>query len=193
MIQLHSDCLVFKMSTGETIPCSAELVTIELIGQAVDALDPYLIRQAAASVLHYFKHELGRSHVTLGEFSTALETALRGLGLDVKSAEDPPASLPPTGSASLAVEESDLRLLACESLKGFELAFFPRLRDELSERMDRAPRVMRFKGLRGCVKQLVGARRWTGRCQQLNDQIVEFIRHYWSLHHPDRCLTLIVQ
>ncbi|MBI3192174.1 MAG: hypothetical protein HYZ36_05860, partial [Pedosphaera parvula] len=134
MIQLHSDCLVFKMSTGETIPCSAELVTIELIGQAVDALDPDLIRHAAASVLHYFKHELGRSHVTVGEFSDALETVLRGLGLAVKSG----ATIP----AKVAVEESDLRLLACESLKGFELAFFPRLRDELSERLLRSPRVI---------------------------------------------------
>ena len=185
MIQLRSDCLVFEMATGETIPCSAELVTIELIGQTMGALDPEVIRHAAASVLHYFKHELGRSHVTVGEFSSALETVLRGLGLAVKSAEQP---LP-----ELAVEESDLRLLACESLKGFELAFFPRLRVELNERLHRAPQVLRFKGLRGCVKQLAGARRWTCRCQQLNDQIVDYIRHYWSLHHDTQCLTLIVQ
>jgi len=173
------------MSTGETIPCSAELVTIELIGQAVEGLDPELIRHAAASVLHYFKHELGRSFVTVGEFSAALETVLRGLGLKVRSAEE---SVP-----GPAIEEADLRLLACEALKGFELAFFPRLHDELSRKLHRGPRVMRFKGLRGCVKQLMGARRWSGRCQQLNDQIVDFIRHHWSREHQDRCLTLIVQ
>lgn len=33
MIRLRPDCLVFKMSSGESIPCSAEKVTIELIGK----------------------------------------------------------------------------------------------------------------------------------------------------------------
>ena len=55
MIQLHSDCLVFKSETGQAIPCSAELVTIELIGEAARLLDPDLLQHAAAAVLHYFK------------------------------------------------------------------------------------------------------------------------------------------
>ena len=29
MIQMHADCLTFNMPDGESIPCSAELVTIE--------------------------------------------------------------------------------------------------------------------------------------------------------------------
>ena len=34
MIQLHTDCLVFETSDGDSIPCSAQDVTVELLGDA---------------------------------------------------------------------------------------------------------------------------------------------------------------
>ena len=56
-----------------------------------------------------------------------------------------------------------LRALARESGDARELVFFPRLRRELRTQLQNSPRVVRFRGLRGCVKQLAGARRWS-RC-----------------------------
>lgn len=167
MIHLRPDCLVFKMSTGENIPCSVEEVTIELMGDSTAWVDQPLIKNAAKAVLHYFKTELKCTSVSVAEFSQALERVLRGLGLDVKSAEAP---------TNLSVLNSDLRALAAESGKGFELVFFPRLREELSRQLGRSPRLVRFSGLRSCVKQLAGAKRWSVRCQSLSDQIVEFLR-----------------
>jgi hypothetical protein len=189
MIQLRSDCLVFETSSGEAIPCSAEEVTVELIGDAMSFLDRDLVTNAAAAVLHYFKNELERESVTVGEFTLALEKVLRGFGLQVKSAE-----AKDTGAVATArVTESDLRQLACESGKGFELLFFPRLRDEVKAQLSQSPRLLRFKGLRGCVKQLVGAQRWTGRCQLMSDQIVEFLRHCLTDEHGVTDCALVVQ
>jgi hypothetical protein len=167
MIQLNPDCLIFQTSNGESIPCSAELVTIELIGPAADILDPDLIRDASAAVLHYFKVELGRTFVTVAEFSDALERVLRGLGLTVRPAEE---------SCAGQVKAADLRQIACDSGKGCELFFFPHLRDEMRRLLNQSPEVLQFTGLRSCVKQLVGARRWSYRCQVLSDQIVEYLR-----------------
>lgn len=185
MIQLRSDCLVFKLSNGDSVPCSAEQVTVELIGEAAELLDPDLIRNAAAAVLHFFKHEQGRDYVSLGEFSEALEHVLRSFGLAVQHQEpDAPA---PAGK----VVRSDLRHLAADSGKGFELCFFPRLRGEMERQLGETPRVICFTGLRGCVKQLVGARRWNGRCQELSDQIVAYLRE--CLHrepHGDCALVV---
>jgi hypothetical protein len=185
MIQLHPDCLIFQMASGEAIPCSAELVTVELMGDAAGVLDPDLVRNAARAVLHYFKVELGKSFVSVGEFSRALASVLRGFGLVVK----------PTVAVETPrrVTESDLRQLACESGKGFELAFFPRLRDELRQQLNQSPQVIRFKGLRSCVKQLAGARRGTGRCQRLNDQIVEYLRQCLSAQRCVQSCSLVVQ
>lgn len=168
MIQLHSHCLAFEQPDGEAIPCSAEQITVEIIGAAAANLDQEVIRNAAVAVLHYFKTELGRTHVTLGEFTQALDRVLRGLGM---SLECPPPPQPAPG-----VAESDLRLLACAAAAGYELDFFPRLREELRGQLRQSPRLLRFRGLRGCVKQLAGARRWSGRCEALSDQIVDYLR-----------------
>src|SRR5260370_1161997 len=95
MIQLHRDYLLFETSQGQIIPCSAEFVAVELIGEAVGSLDPELVQQAASAVLHYFKEDLGWTTVTVGEFSKALEQALQALGLQVHSEstdEEPPRS-----------------------------------------------------------------------------------------------------
>ena len=184
MIQLHPDCLMFQMTNGEAIPCSAELVTVELIGDAADALDSELVRNAARAVLHYFKTELGKTSVSVSEFSQALTRVLRGFGLIVKSAQA--AELP------RRITESDLRELACESGKGFELAFFPRLRDELRQHLNESPHVVRFKGLRSCVKQLAGAQRWSDRCQQLNDHIVDYLRRCLHNEEYTKSCSLVV-
>ena len=184
MIQLHPDCLRFEMPGGAAIPCSAELITVNLLGEAADLLDPDLVQNAACAVLQYFKIEQGKTFVSMPEFSRALGAVLRGFGMFVNPAE---ATAPPR-----RISESDLRQLACESGKGFELAFFPRLRDELRQQLNQSPHVVRFKGLRSCVKQLAGARRWTDRCQRLSDQIVDYLRHCLSNDPGARSCSLMV-
>jgi hypothetical protein len=167
MIALHSDCLLFQLANGESIPCSADMIAVEIVGEINGLLEPDTLRHAAASVFHYFKTELAREAVTIGEFSLALEKALYHLGYTIHAQE--PAPAPETGA-------TDLARLAGETEGSLELLFFPRLRDELRVRLRRSPRLVRFRGLRGCVKQLVGARRWSNRCEQLQDQIVGYLR-----------------
>jgi len=119
-------------------------------------------------VFHYFREELGRQTVTVGEFAGALEKVLRGFKQGAQS-----AGQAVTGTAVL---ESDLARLASESGEGRELFFFPRLRDELRQQLRLGPRLVRFHGLRGCVKQLIGTQRWTVRCRGLEEQIVAYLR-----------------
>ncbi len=187
MIQLRSDCLEFEMSTGETFPCSAETVTVELIGKAVESIDPEIVRHAAEAVLHYFKEELGRQHVTIDEFSNALEKVLKRMGFSVDADEEK------SPAAAGSVIQSDLGHLAFESGKGYELMFFSRLKAELEEKLSESPQILHFKGIRRCVKQLVGARRWNGRCQELHDQIVAYLRSHWERGKPADASALLVE
>lgn len=185
MIQLRSDCLVFETAAGHAIPCSAELVTIELIGETAGLLDPELVSNAAAAVLHYFKVELNRDVVSVGEFSQALERVLRSFGLTISSTD---------AKAELVNETAlDLRQLAHDSGRYFELLFFPRLRDELRQQLKDSPQVVRFEGLRPCVKQLAGAQRWSLRCESLSDQIVDYLRQCLSVDFSARECSLVVQ
>jgi hypothetical protein len=191
MIQLKTDCLIFQTQDGEQVPCSAEWVTLELMGEGADLVDPEVVRHASAAVLHYFKHELQRQSISVGEFAIALEKVLRSFGLSVYADHQPQS--PSTVTAPPRVLESNLSDLACNaSSEGFELLFFPQLRQELRRKLDQSPNVLRFHGLRDCVKRLAGADRWNGRCQNLNDQIVDFLRSCWETEPARRSCALLV-
>ena len=186
MILLRPDCLVFKTSSGENVPCSAQQVTLELLGDAVNQMDQQIVQDAAHAVLHYFRTELDRTVVTIGEFAETLAKVLRSLGLDVQT----------SGNASDAprrVVDSDLRPLVIGNEGVCELVFFQMLRAELRNHLDTAPQIVRFNGLRCCVKQMVGARRWTQRCQDLSDQIVHYLRDCFTAEAGGTGCALVVR
>ncbi|HLX96506.1 MAG TPA: hypothetical protein VKU37_12245 [Verrucomicrobiae bacterium] len=185
MIALLSDCLLFQLTNGESVPCSAEMISVELVGGSDGLLDPEVLRHAAASVFHYFKAELCRESVTVGEFAGALEKVLRNLGFTIRAGA--------VESRSRETIETDLGLMAKESGGSFELLFFPRLRDELRTQLRHSPRVLRFRGLRGCVKQLAGARRWSGRCERLRDHIVDYLRQCLTAEPESTDCALVVE
>ena len=195
MIQLHNDCLLFQLEDGQMIPCSVERFTFELVGDALGDVDADVIRNAASAVVHYFKAELNRTTITVGEFTQALEQVLKAFGLSVSATPLTPGATPPTPPKVMPIEEapSDLAQIACESGKGFELAFFNRLRAEMRRQMSQAPHVVRFNGLRRCAKQLVGARRWNIRCERMSDQIVDYLRECLSHETPERVCGLVVR
>ena len=186
MIALRTDCLLFEMSNGESVPCSPDMIAVEIVGEANSLLDTDTLRHAAASVFHYFKTELARETVTIGEFSLALEKVLHHLGFLIHAHEPP--------GENREVSHTDLTRLAGEVADGsLELFFFPRLRAELRIRLRQSPRVVRFHGLRGCVKQLAGARRWSNRCEQLQDQIVEYLRGCLTAETEQNECALVVE
>jgi hypothetical protein len=185
MIALLSDCLLFQLTNGESVPCSAEMISVELVGGGDGLLDPEVLRHAAASVFHYFKAELCRESVTVGEFAGALEKVLRNLGFTIRAGA--------VESRSRETIETDLGLMAKESGDSLELFFFPRLRNELRTQLRHSPRVLRFRGLRGCVKQLAGARRWSGRCERLRDHIVDYLRQCLTAEPESTDCALVVE
>src|SRR5258706_5802671 len=139
MIALASNCLLFQMASGESVPISVEMLSVELMGETTELFDSEFVRHAANAVFHYFRHELQRQTVTVVEFAGALEKVLRGFALKAQAS-------PQTEDLRRALA-ADLSRLARESGKGCELFFFPRLRDELRLQLQQSPRVLRFRGL----------------------------------------------
>jgi hypothetical protein len=189
MITLAWDCLLFKMATGESVPFSADMISVELSGDSAGSFDPEFVKQATNAVFHYFKHELGRETITVAEFAGALEKVLRGFDFKLPAPAEPVSE---RSRAAPRVLEFDLGRLAQESGCGCELFFFPRLRDELRHQLQQAPQMVRFRGLRGCVKHLAGATRWCARCRTLHARIIDFLRECLSAE-PSRtgCALLV--
>jgi hypothetical protein len=184
MIALQSDHLIFQLTNGESVPCTAEMITVEIAGNSEGYLDPELLRHAAASVFYYFKVELQREMVTVGEFAQALEKALHGLGLTLYADQSAPEAV---------TREANLDILARESAENLELLFYPRLRNELRSHLSHSPRVLRFRGLRGCAKQLAGAQRWSPRCEQMQEQIVGYLRECLVAEPEQKECALVVE
>jgi len=185
MITLSADCLLFQMSNGESVPFSSDMISVELMGETAQWLDSELVKQAAKAVFHYFRHELGRQSVTIGDFAAALEKVLRGFKLNAPAARVP--------GRTPAILESDLWQLARDTGEARELCFFPRLREHLRLQLKQGPGVVRFHGLRSCVKHLVGTDRWGVQCRSLEEHIVEYLRQCLHSEGQREGLALIVQ
>lgn len=171
MITLAADCLLFRLASGESVPFSAEMLSFEVTPGAARSFDEEVVKQAAKAVFHYFRHELGRDSVTVGEFAGALEKVLKGFKEQAGCRSERPHVI---GSGS------DLRELAGESGAGCELLFFPMLRADLRRQLQGNTRLVRFRRLRDCVKHLAGTARWSSRCRHLEEQILEFLRECLS-------------
>lgn len=182
MIQLREDCLLVEQPGGGYLPLSADQLTLEFVGGAAHLVDDEVMRNVAAGVLHYFREELGRTTVTVGEFAQALARVLNGLGFTAEVTEVKFAD---------AVRIADLRQLACGSGKLGELEFFQRLRDTLRAQLAESPKALEFRGLRSCVKQLVGRKHWCPACDRMEAWIVESLRS-WFVREAGSARTALV-
>lgn len=180
MIALAPNFLLFQTAEGGAIPLSAEAVGFELTLETALDLAPDQVQQATAAVFHYFQHDLQRTLVTLAEFGAALQKALAGL--------KQPIATPPAASQPAPL---DLGQLAAEA-QGAELLFFPRFRAALRQQLDHSPHRLQFHGLRGCVKQLAGAQRWSDRCRKLQDHIIAFARDCLHREAGNTNCTLVI-
>ncbi len=185
MILMADKFLFFKLPSGESVPFSAEMISVELADGVGHSIEQDFLEHTAASVFHYFKHDLGRKTVSVAEFASAFESALQGLGLKLDAAR---LREPRDDGAN-----KDLQLLAFHAGDAGELAFFPRLRTAVHAQFQLTPRLIRFHGLRDCVKQLLGAERWSPRCDGLRDQIVEFLRRTLRQETAGNCCGLLVE
>lgn len=184
MIQLANEYLVLQTEEGENLPFNAQHVSVEILGKTKSKLDPEFVKHAAAAVLHYFRDELGKESVTVAEFSEALEKILRGFAVGPEK--------PVEAEKHPRVASSDLSLLAEEFSGAGELLFFPKLRDELKSQLNGNPELLCFQGLRACVKKLVGCHRWSSRCQELQDQIIHYLRNCMTQDsHGSHCALVV--
>jgi hypothetical protein len=184
MILLADDCLFFRLADGQSVPLRPEMIRFEVTGDADSFLDAEFVNHAAAAVFHYFKHELGRDSVSLGEFAMALEKVLRGFEQAVR--------VPRVRQPKQRASEADLRRLA-DAAGGSELFFYSELRRELRAQLRESPATLHFHGLRPCVKRLSGAQRWSGRCKDLRDQILAYLRGCLKADAGEKPCALIVE
>ena len=185
MIQLSPDCVVLELEGGNNLPCSVELMTVELLGETSSWMDPEILKNINHGVIVYLRDELGKQLVSFEEFAEVLKQVLKGFGFDL--------ALPQSEEvASARVEKKDIADWLGRKDHGFELMMFQCLRNELSRTLaNEPPCVLWIHGLRACVKNQLGARRWSRKCQDLNDQLIEFIRECFYCNANSDCSLVV--
>ena len=195
MIALRDDFLLVAQEGGHYIPCSVEHLTFELAGSAANQVDPEWMKQAAAGVLHYFKDELGQSHVTVAEFTTALSKVFQGLGMTAEVTTIAPPAAEPEGALAppQVVWRGDLQAIAVESGELGELAFQKALLSQLTMALESSSQTVEFSGLRGCVKMITGRKHWCPECRKWSAWIVDMLRSWMSEKAGHRHVSLVVR
>jgi hypothetical protein len=195
MIALRDDFLLVAQEGGHYIPCSVEHLTFELAGSAANQVDPEWMKQAAAGVLHYFKDELGQSHVTVAEFTTALSKVFQGLGMTAEVTTIAPPAAEPEGvlAPPQVVWRGDLQAIAVESGELGELAFQKALLSQLTMALESSSQTVEFSGLRGCVKMITGRKHWCPECRKWSAWIVDLLRSWMSEKAGHRHVSLVVR
>ena len=87
MIAIASNCLLFELASGESIPFMAENISVDVTGTNDGLFDAEFVRHAANAVFHYFRYELGRKIVSVAEFAGALEKVLLIGGIQARQKE----------------------------------------------------------------------------------------------------------
>lgn len=195
MIALRDDFLLVAQEGGHYIPCSVEHLTFELAGSAANQVDPEWMKQAAAGVLHYFKDELGQSHVTVAEFTTALSKVFQGLGMTAEVTTIAPPVAEPEGALAppQVIWRGDLEAIAVESGELGELAFQKALLSQLTMALESSSQTVEFSGLRGCVKMITGRKHWCPECRKWSAWIVDLLRAWMSEKAGHRHVSLVVR
>ncbi len=185
MIQLNPNCVVLELQGGNTLPCSVELMTVELLGESASWIDPEILKNINQAVILYLRDELGKHLVSFHEFAEVLEQVLKGFGFDMTL---PRTELAPSGR----IEKTDIADWLGRKDQGLELMMFQRLRSELSKKLNNEPPcVLWIHGLRACVKSHLGARRWSRKCQDLNAQLISFLRDCFDRNANSDCLLVV--
>jgi len=97
-----------------------------------------------------------------------IEKTLASLGLnDVAANID---KTPPPVRVSLSE-------LARRAGSGYELAFFQLLEDQLRSATAGGAQQVECHGMKNCVRRLSASKKWTRRCDRLQDEIISFVDH----------------
>ena len=187
MIQAHSDIAWVKFDDGHLAPFDEQrlALSIQNVAERRGETDWWLAESIAAAVHAYAVKCHSNSIIACNEIADVVVSVLSMLGFKEL------ARAYANQRRRAAIHLSDL---AGHVGTAFELEFFRQLDHALCAAADHRLSVLEVDGLRTCVMQLRGARRWTAGCRQSAEEIVEYVRERVARVRPSQavCLQLAV-
>ena len=127
--------------------------------------EPLLAESITAAVYRYACDKRADQTIPAQEVAELVMSALKMFGLaDVAEAYRQRS------------EWAEIQLNQLASTGSFELGFYRQLDSELHALTGDQPARLHLRGMRACVMQLRGARRWGESCRALANEILSFVR-----------------
>jgi hypothetical protein len=187
MIQAHDDIAWVKFDDGHLAPFDEQdlALSIQSVAERAGQADWWLAESIAAAIHAYAVKCRSDNVIPSHEITEVVTTVLSMLGFKELSQ----AYANQQRRTAIHLGE-----LAGRVGTAFELEFFRQLDHALGAAADRQLSVLEVNGLRACVMQLRGARRWTAGCRRFAEEIVEYVRERVARVRPVKaaCLQLAV-
>jgi len=169
MIRMCDDVAWVKLADGRLAPFDEHrlAVSIHQVAESNGMTDWWLAESIAAAVHMYTVHSRSDGIIESSEIVEIVAEVLATLGYKKVS------EAYGLGMDRIAI---DLHELTGRTDAALELEFFQRLDHALGAAASPQFLVMEVNGLRACVMQLRGVRRWSPGCRRLAEEIVEHVR-----------------
>jgi len=169
MIALPSSLPLIKISPDNLAACDAEWLRRNLRDAATRAEVPeWFADDVVSGVITFLRNHYEGTTISIESLYDRIRCTLENLGLDDLAEELTPVAPP------LRISLMDLAKKAGD---GYELAFFQLLEQRFASATNNGVENVYFYGLRNCVQRLTSLRRWTRRCESLQDEITHFLEH----------------
>ncbi len=183
MIVPHDNPAWFVSAEGDREPFDLERLAASLRRAAARAghYDWWQADSIAGAVQLYARENAAGQTVAAAEVVDIIEALLERLGH-----EDIARTY--TGHRNRA--DIWLDEIVARAAGGFELGFYRQLDAALDVTAQQQTRAVRVMGLRSCVMQLRGDRRWSAGCRRLADEIVAHVRERAARLRPAQASSL---
>ena len=183
MIRLQDGIAWVRIGDGRLVPFDEHrlAVSIQEVAQHTGDSDWWLAESIAAAVHVYAVKSRSDGVIPSSEIAEIVATVLSTLGYQRVSE----AYSGRTDHVAIHLNE-----LAGRRNTAFELEFFQRLDRALGAAANRRFLVIEVDGLRACVMQLRGARRWTAGCRRFAEDIVDYVRERVARVRPPQAAGL---
>lgn len=186
MIALPTPLPYIRIGAGSLALCQKDWLK-DTLTNAADGTDvpSWMAEDISRGVESFLIHHYKGTVIDSDELFDRIEKTLSSLGL--KHVAEKIDKTPPPVRISL-------NELSRRAGAGYELVFFHLLRDQLNSATTGGATRIECHGLYSCVRRLSGAKKWSGKCDHLRDEINEFLdqtkeRLTWL--HPDVTLETI--
>jgi DNA-binding transcriptional ArsR family regulator len=147
--------------------------TIAIAAHRVGFQDWEATTDVARAILHFLRQEYAGTTIKAEDLSMMIRRSLTGIGQgNIARHID---LVPPR--VSIFLPELAHRT-------GYEILFFPSLREQILQAVSYSVRAVKLEGVRDCVKILDRAQKWRNGCRDLEEQIVAFSRESLRVAQP---------